>query len=181
MEIGFVNGPYLSHPAPRRGTAQPASQQTPYEAIPEALVSLPEAERGQAEARRYDRVFASYSHKDTLVVLAYKDFAKARGDILYWDRDSLLAGQNWREALKDFINDAEIFQLFWSSHSAKSEYVRWEWEYALNLKRDVGFIRPFSWKNSPPTLPKELAHLQMVKTLLPQLSLRRRLFYRFFS
>ena len=37
--------------------------------------------------------------------------------------------------LLELIDEADIFQLFWSSNSMRSEYVRREWEHALALGR----------------------------------------------
>jgi tetratricopeptide (TPR) repeat protein len=47
------------------------------------------------------------------------------------------------------ISEADIFQLFWSSNSMRSKYVRQEWEYAMSLKRP-NFIRPTFWEDPLP-------------------------------
>src|ERR1700757_1667638 len=47
------------------------------------------------------------------------------------------------------ISEADIFQLFWSSNSMRSKYVRHEWEYALSLKRP-NFLRPTFWEDPIP-------------------------------
>ena len=64
----------------------------------------------------------------------------------------------------ELIDQADIFQLFWSSNSMNSEYVRREWEHAQALGRR-GFIRPTYWEvpmpqsNNPRLPPDELAKL----------------------
>jgi hypothetical protein len=66
--------------------------------------------------------------------------------------------------LLELIDQADIFQLFWSWNSMKSEYVRREYEHALALGRR-GFIHPNYWEvpmpqsSSPPLPPPELAKL----------------------
>ena len=54
------------------------------------------------------------------------------------------------------IDRADIFQLFWSNTAAASKYVRQEWEHALNLQRQQGFIRPVYWQQPMPPPPPEL-------------------------
>jgi cytidyltransferase-like protein len=49
----------------------------------------------------------------------------------------------------ELINGADVFQLFWSSNSMWSHYVRQEWERALTLARP-NFIRPTYWEDPMP-------------------------------
>ena len=68
--------------------------------------------------------------------------------------------------LLELIDEADIFKLFWSTNSMKSEYVRRQWEHALTLRRVV-FIRPTYWEvpmpqsTNPPLPPEELARLHL--------------------
>ena len=57
------------------------------------------------------------------------------------------------------IDAADIFQLFWSERSAKSVYVTQEWEYALQLNRGEGFVRPIYWEVPMTKPPEKLAPL----------------------
>ncbi|MCS6869952.1 MAG: toll/interleukin-1 receptor domain-containing protein, partial [Anaerolineae bacterium] len=73
------------------------------------------------------------------------------------------------------IERATIFQLFWSENSAKSEFCREEWRYALQTPRGretngVGFIRPVYWRKPMPTPPEELKHLHFAYVRLPRLN-----------
>jgi hypothetical protein len=189
MKPRFVREQSAQHPSPSPRASQPPTfvprqppPTWPSSNLPPSLVSppsTPEAGRERAEATRYERVFASYSRKDTMVVLAYKDFCKALGITLFVDRDSLRPGKIWDKELKSQIKEADIFQLFWSRHSAKSENVQDEWEHALSLNKGEGFIRPVYWKNPPPTPPADLAKYHFVYTPLPPLSVLRRVLYRF--
>ena len=47
------------------------------------------------------------------------------------------------------IVNADVFQLFWSTNSIESDFVRQEWEFALNLGRP-SFIRPVYWEEPMP-------------------------------
>ena len=72
---------------------------------------------------------------------------------------SICAGEKWDERLRQLIDEADVFQLFWSTNSMHSPYVRQEWEHALVLERS-NFIRPTYWEipmpgSSDPPLPPE--------------------------
>jgi hypothetical protein len=108
----------------------------------------------------YRTIFASYAYKDKVVV----DYViNSVGDILgddYVGAMKLKPGLNWREKIWEMIEEADIFQLFWSPNAEKSEEVTKEWEFALRCKKSC-FIRPVYWiwplESYPP--PKELKHI----------------------
>lgn len=112
----------------------------------------------------YRVIFYSYAREDRNIVERCRRFAEAIGDVVLMDTHSILSGQDWRATIAELIDKADIFQLFWSTHAAKSEYVRYEWQYALYHKapktRGVGFIRPVRWEEDAPDLPSELQHIQ---------------------
>jgi hypothetical protein len=95
-------------------------------------------------------VFASYSHRDTDIVRAVAAFAELIGDEYYVDAFTLRSGEKWEQRLQKLIDDADLFQLFWSSNAMRSEPVLREVEHALSLHRE-GFIRPVRWEEPLPT------------------------------
>ena len=111
----------------------------------------------------YQRIFISYSRRDTDVAKSYKIAQTALGNDAFLDVDNLRAGEDWRAALARAIDDADIFQLFWSEHSASSEYCRYEWDYALKVRCPddtcEGFIRPVYWRKPMPSPPTELRRI----------------------
>ncbi len=108
----------------------------------------------------YDTVFASYSHRDTLVVEKVEAAAKSFGMTYLRDVVTLRSGQHWSDELLRMIDEATIFQLFWSEPAAQSQYCKQEWEYALQLNRDDQyFIRPVYWTMPMPNPPANLQHL----------------------
>ena len=109
------------------------------------------------EMYHQDDIFVSYSHKDSSVVIACKKAYEALGFNVLIDVDTLRAGQNWNEELMKMIERANIFQLFWSQNSSKSEYCRKEWQHALKCDKGEGFIRPVYWKTPMPSPPSELS------------------------
>lgn len=116
------------------------------------------------QAETYRKIFISYSRKDTSVARAYQMAQLAMGNEVFLDVDSLRAGENWQAALARAIDSADIFQMFWSSSYAESDYCRYEWDYALRYRcpdqKCEGFIRPVYWVNPMPVMPPtELGHL----------------------
>lgn len=108
----------------------------------------------------YRTIFASFAHKDKDAV----DYViNSVGDILgddYVGTMKLKTGLNWRVKTREMIEEADIFQLFWSPNAKESEEVRKEWKIALKCKKPC-FIRPVYWikplENYPP--PKKLEHI----------------------
>lgn len=113
--------------------------------------------------RVYQQIFVSYSRKDSIVAESYRRAQMMAGNTVFMDTHSIRAGEDWEAALKRFIDDADVFQLFWSEHAAQSEHVRFEWDYALKHRcpdtRCVKFIRPAYWQKPLPNVPEELSHL----------------------
>src|SRR5207249_1928770 len=99
-------------------------------------------------------------------------YARAFGDSYLRDLTRLRAGEIWRDGLRDLIRHADVFQLFWSSKSMVSSFVRSEWEYAVTLNRPF-FIRPVYWETPLPSLPglppEQLLrmHFQLVRPRAP--------------
>jgi hypothetical protein len=113
---------------------------------------------------RQDKIFISYSHKDTDLVLAFKKVHEATGFDVLIDIDDLRAGQEWNAELMRMIDRADIFQLFWSENSKTSKYCKQEWKHALKRNAE-GFIRPVYWHRPMPNPPRELSkyHFEYVK------------------
>src|SRR6185295_13129236 len=112
-------------------------------------------------ARPYRRIFASYSHRDAAVVRQFEEYARGFGDRYMRDVIDLRAGEVWDRRLAEMIEDADVFQLFWSWNSMRSPFVRAEWEYAAKMNRDY-FVRPVYWETPFPqrgSLPTALRSL----------------------
>ena len=98
-----------------------------------------------ATASLYRRIFASYSHRDAEIVRQYEMYVGTLGDSYLRDVRQLRSGEDWDEGLLRLIDQADIFQLFWSRNSMRSQHVRREWEYAVSLNR-TSFVRPTYWE-----------------------------------
>lgn len=129
---------------------------------------LSEPKWTQSSARPFRKVFASYSHHDTQIVEAMEHHIKALGYDYLRDVMHLRSGQAWNDRLLGMINEADIFQLFWSSNSARSSHVEREWRYALALTREA-FVRPAFWEVPMPIPPRPLKdlHFYRLPVLVP--------------
>ncbi len=101
--------------------------------------------RTRSRGRVYGKVFPSYSHQDAVVVAQIAAAAQTLGHEYLRDVDQLRAGQDWQRELERYIEQADIFQLFWSPASMMSPHVQHEWDYALSLNRP-DFVRPVYWE-----------------------------------
>ncbi len=103
----------------------------------------------KSQAKPYRNIFASYSHNDTAIVEHLEKMAAVYGDRYLRDIHNLRSGENWNAGLMAMIEQADVFQVFWSNNSMHSPYVRQEWEYALRLNRP-NFVRPTYWESPFP-------------------------------
>jgi hypothetical protein len=97
----------------------------------------------------YRRIFPCFSPRDRELVANVAAVAEALGD-RYTARIIESRGEgapdDWMVPL---IEQADVFQLFWSSHSMRSATCRRQWEAALATQRS-GFIRPLYWEHPFP-------------------------------
>ncbi|MEO7995956.1 MAG: TIR domain-containing protein [Gemmatimonadaceae bacterium] len=112
----------------------------------------------RSASRAFRKVFASYSHRDLGIVEEMERHARSFGDEYLRDWVHLRSGEQWHDGLQQLIRAADVFQLFWSPNSARSEFVEQEWQYALGLGRDT-FVRPTYWQDPMPDPPAALRPL----------------------
>jgi len=121
---------------------------------------------GEEPLRRYRRIFPCFAAEDAELVESVVAVAEALGDRYTADAiDAQRSGAPVEFALPQ-ITDADVFQLFWSSHSMRSPACQRQWEQALAIGRD-GFVRPLYWEEPFPRAdglpPAALAALRFVR------------------
>ncbi|HXR64753.1 MAG TPA: FHA domain-containing protein [Ktedonobacteraceae bacterium] len=119
----------------------------------------PDPSQGEISVARYKNIFTSYSWDDVSMVQAIRRAYEAIGDDSFLDIEALRSGQSWNSALPRAIESADVFQLFWSSHAAQSQYIYQECQHALQHYKYDGFIRPLYWEKPLAFSPPELSHL----------------------
>lgn len=112
----------------------------------------------EAQARPYRSVFPSYSRRDSEVVDRIELYAEAFGDRYLRDIWALRSGEEFDPRLQQFIEQADVFQLFWSRNAAESAWVRKEWQLGWSQRTsrpDPYFVRPVYWTPSPEPEPPD--------------------------
>lgn len=117
-------------------------------------------------ARPFRKVFASYSHKDKAIVEEIEKLVRGTHLGLEYLRDvtKLRSGDVWNDSLLQMIDTADVFQLFWSSNSMDSPYVRREYERAL-ARQVKDFVRPVYWEKPFPERPEHNLPPEALKRL----------------
>jgi hypothetical protein len=78
-------------------------------------------------ARPYHRVFASCSQWDASIVREFESHARVFGHHYLKDVGALRSEEVWSDRISELIDNADVSQLFWSSNSMASPFVRAEW------------------------------------------------------
>ena len=111
--------------------------------------ATPVAEPVAEAVRRYRKIFPSYSSRDASIVATFAESARAIGDEFLRNAIELKSKERGHRELLTMIDEADVFQLFWSNNSMRSSRCQSEWEYALGLNRPH-FIRPLYWEEPFP-------------------------------
>ncbi len=118
----------------------------------------------------YRTIYPSFSHADSALVEAIAAAGETLGLDDLGETLALKLGERWSDELLRKIEAADIFQLFWSESSSRSDFVEQEWRHALPLanQKDPTFIRPVYWKRPLPPVPPALYHRRFALIDLPK-------------
>ena len=87
------------------------------------------------------RIFVSYAREDEVLVKSIVAFLKAAGFEIWFDKDNLLGGQDWRKAIEHEIARARLLLVCMSSHSVdKTGFFQKE----MRLAQEQAELRPDS-------------------------------------
>ena len=115
----------------------------------------------QVTRKPYRSVYAAFAEQDAHLAERFEQIYDALGMYAMRDVMQQRAKGDWNPEMLSQIDEAEVFQLFWSEAAANSETVHQELEYALQLKSEHDmFIRPVYWELPPVALPDNLASLK---------------------
>jgi len=85
---------------------------------------------------RYD-VFISYARQDGERVRPLVDELRRRGYRVFYDVESIVVGERWKDRLEHSIRAARVLVLCWSENARRSEYVQFEFARAEGLGKPV--------------------------------------------
>lgn len=108
-----------------------------------AKASEPDTVPASVTRDDYKKAFVSYSRKDEQRMLSrVLSIQNLAPDMSFWlDKQSMDAGDVWREEIRRAISISDMLLLFWSVAASKSKEVEAEWEYAYE-ERGLSFITP---------------------------------------
>jgi hypothetical protein len=106
---------------------------------------------------RYD-VFISYSRSDAARVEPLVNLLRSQGYRVFFDRDDIHVGEDWKQSLSSSIASSRTLVLCWSKEAADSEFVRYELFRAEGLNKRV-----FPWLLDDTSLPA-LVSIQGLET-----------------
>jgi TIR domain-containing protein len=115
---------------------------------------------------RYD-VFLSYSHRDVAKTDALVAALRKRGYRVFYDTQSLVVGERWKERLSRAIGLSRVCLLCWSESAQRSEIVTYEYSRAEGLRKPV-----LPWLLDGTPLP-QMIEIQGVTAVEPQDALAR--------
>lgn len=106
-------------------------------------------------------LFLSYSRKDTDILDKLVDSLKVAGYEVWFDREGIQGGSQWRKQIVMAIDDCAAFLLILSPNSAASDNVRKEIDLAEDKKRPI-FPILIEETTIPPEMEYQLAGLQWI-------------------
>ena len=110
-----------------------------------AVSKLPDTSTLPAKVTRSDfkKAFISYSRRDEQRMLArVLGIRELAPEMKFWlDKQSLDAGDLWRDEIRQAIDISDILLLFWSVSASRSGEVEKEWRYGLE-RNGLSFIAP---------------------------------------
>ncbi len=125
-----------------------------------------QAPQAVGQALPYELFFISYASKDRPEVIKRVQMLSRLGKRFHQDLLALDPGDRWAGRLYELIDKSDAMLLFWSSNAKSSDWVRREWQYAIDRK-GLEFILPVIIEGPPPVdPPSELAELHMNDRLL---------------
>jgi adenylate cyclase len=104
---------------------------------------------------RYD-AFISYSREDLPRVQPLVDELRRRWYRVFFDVESIVVGDKWKERLERSISASRVLILCWSEHARDSDYINFEYSRAAVLHKVV-----LPWQLDQTPLPK-MVELQSV-------------------
>jgi hypothetical protein len=111
-------------------------------------------------------VFVSYSHKDSKLVQPIVGILRGAVNSVFHDVVAITPGKKWEQSIKGAIAECNLVVVFWCTHSAISDEVRKEYEFAISESKN---LMPLLLDKTP--LPGKLREYQWVD--LRELGLRK--------
>ncbi|MGF1504288.1 MAG: toll/interleukin-1 receptor domain-containing protein, partial [Anaerolineae bacterium] len=100
-------------------------------------------------------IFISFHHEDAAYAQTIREQLEALEYDVWMYTERLMAGTSWRVAIDEGIQNCVAQIVIFSEHSRESEYVTYEWSYALGLERAVIPVVVGGWDGIHPRLENQ--------------------------
>lgn len=107
-------------------------------------------------------VFLSYSRSDSQVVDKIAKDLQREGIEIWFDRQDIKPGQNWKEQIEKALNDASFLIVFISKNSLQSRAVQLEYRAAFENQKRTGGTRLIPILLEKVELPEFLSTIQYI-------------------
>lgn len=108
------------------------------------------------------KIFISYSRADLNTVLELEQSLLARGVEVWRDQHSIRGGEQWPKAIGEALAACDAVLLAWSTNSASTAAVEFEWNTAIALGKKIiplmldetplpASLKTFNWVKEPDT------------------------------
>jgi hypothetical protein len=172
----LVSAPEDCEPGPRHATLRIFVEGVPAGRIHFLISVEKKASHDQPEPRgdlagNYQKAFISYASEDRTEVLKRVQTLSALRVGFFQDLLSLEPGEHWEKTLYLYIDQSDLFLLFWSTRARGSVWVGKEIAYALERQKlnphgEPDIVPVIIEGPPPPPPPKELAHLHFNDRLI---------------
>lgn len=107
-------------------------------------------------------VFLSYSRSDSQIVDKIAQDLQREGIEIWFDRQDIKPGQNWKEQIEKALNDASFLIVFISKNSLQSRAVQLEYRAAFENQKRTGGTRLIPILLEKVELPEFLSTIQYI-------------------
>lgn len=95
-------------------------------------------ELGERHQRSSDQIFLSYSHVDVEIARTIYERLKVMGYRLWFDKESLIPGQDWELEIRKAIRQSQVFLPLLSSNAmSKRGYFQKELRKSIEVAEEV--------------------------------------------
>lgn len=113
--------------------------------------------------------FLSYSRKDKQTAITLRDDLAFRGISVWMDLQDIPLGAAWASEIEAAITDCECFLLLMTPASLESEYVKYEYEFAMKRQKKIIPLLLASCDIPPALQPIQYLDLRDYRAQLPSL------------
>lgn len=83
------------------------------------------------------KTFISYSREDKEIIYPIFQIMQVVAKQIFYDATGIKPGDDWQLVILEALESCDTVILFWCSHAKNSEYVKLEYEFAINKGKKI--------------------------------------------